>query len=45
MLSSPEEDTSRLRECLKNLLEEPEKEVIKALGVNLKSSIERFCNE
>jgi hypothetical protein len=44
-LSSPEEDISKLRECFKSLLEDPTKDVIIALGVNLKSSIERFCNE
>ncbi|MFS8159898.1 MAG: hypothetical protein ACMG6E_06755 [Candidatus Roizmanbacteria bacterium] len=45
LLSSPEEDISKLRECFKSLLEDPNKDVIKALGANLKSSIDRFCNE
>jgi hypothetical protein len=30
-LCSPEEDNSKIKECFKNLLEDPEKEIIKAL--------------
>jgi hypothetical protein len=36
---------SKFRDCFKNLLEDADKDVIKALVVNLKISIDHFCNE
>ena len=44
LLYDDEEDTTKLRECLKLLLEENEKAIIVALNENLHISVDRYCN-
>jgi hypothetical protein len=45
LLCNPDDDNSKLRECFKNLLEDTDKEIIKALVDHLDLSISRYCNE